>query len=320
MINKFYVYELWDPIKNEPFYVGKGTRRRYYNRVEEHLKQAVGRIKIKKGSNGHKINRIRHILSLGSTPIIKIVFETPDEAQAFDKEKELIKLYGRRDLNTGSLTNLTEGGDGQAGRIYTEAQKQKISLRVRGVGNPMFGKTHTPEVKNRISALKKLRPVYKHTEEWKQYLRSGNSSLKRTYLARSKPIYQIDFSGHIIKLWPSASVATKKLGYPTNTNICSCALNKNKELTYKGYYWIYEKDAAVVEGKLLNIDTLNERRLAPKIFKSIIQCDLAGNTIKLWKSALQLKRETGFRNDIISNIIRGKRKSNIYQGYSWKKA
>ena len=38
-------------------------------------------------------------------------------------EKELIKLYGRRNLETGSLVNLTDGGEGMVGYKMTEEQK-----------------------------------------------------------------------------------------------------------------------------------------------------------------------------------------------------
>jgi len=52
IINKiFYVYELWNPFKNLPFYVGKGKNERY----TDHLKEAIHN----NGVNRHKINTIK---------------------------------------------------------------------------------------------------------------------------------------------------------------------------------------------------------------------------------------------------------------------
>jgi hypothetical protein len=51
------------------------------------------------------------------------VFETAVEAEAFAKEIELIALYGRRNTSTGTLFNLTDGGEGASGAVKTEAHK-----------------------------------------------------------------------------------------------------------------------------------------------------------------------------------------------------
>ena len=42
-----------------------------------------------------------------------------------DKEKEFIALYGRKNNNTGILANMTEGGDGTLGAVYTEERRKK---------------------------------------------------------------------------------------------------------------------------------------------------------------------------------------------------
>jgi hypothetical protein len=70
----FYVYEIWDPLKNEPFYVGKGTMGSSISRYQCHLRDAL---RSEDEFHSHKDRRIRKIFSLGAEPLCKIVFETP---------------------------------------------------------------------------------------------------------------------------------------------------------------------------------------------------------------------------------------------------
>jgi hypothetical protein len=51
---------------------------------------------------------------------------------ACNMEIGIIESYGRLDLGTGLLINLTSGGDGNIGVIRTEEQRKQISERQRG--------------------------------------------------------------------------------------------------------------------------------------------------------------------------------------------
>ncbi len=308
---KFYTYELWDPIKNEPFYVGKGTNNPGYVRHSKHIKMANNTIK-DTDPNRHKIHRIKKILSLGYTPETKIVFETDIEEEALNKEIELIKLYGRRNLKTGCLTNLTPGGEGFTQEYFTQEKRDEISKRVSGSGNWMYGKTHTPEARKAISDAHKGRTNYYHTEEWKRYLSSEESYLRK----RGKSVYQIDTNGNIINKWKTCLEAAVKLNYPNYINIYSAA--KYKYRRYKGFYWLYEEDVKIENNKLINIDELNELRLDTRSNKSIIQYDLEGNIIKTWKSAMDIVRSIGCVKQILHNVVCGKRKNKVYKGFIWK--
>lgn len=108
----FYVYVYKDPrpTKNlQTVYVGKGTGERMY---------AHWRAKV------HKNKGFGSFLALlrreQREPVIEQVATFEDEAAAFVEEMRLIALYGRRDQKSGSLFNLTDGGEGFVGAIRTE--------------------------------------------------------------------------------------------------------------------------------------------------------------------------------------------------------
>ena len=75
---------------------------------------------------------------------IDIIYNNLENQEAKELEIFLIKLYGRRDLGLGNLTNLTNGGDGALGKITSSDVKLKISKSLlgknKGINNPMYGK------------------------------------------------------------------------------------------------------------------------------------------------------------------------------------
>ena len=111
---QFYVYVYLDPrpVKlNQPVYVGKGTGDRDLSHWS-------------KGSHNKPLQDfLSHLRGRNMTARVERVFETDDEQEAFAKEMQLIDLYGRRDLKTGTLFNRTNGGEGPSGWVKTDAQK-----------------------------------------------------------------------------------------------------------------------------------------------------------------------------------------------------
>lgn len=111
----FYVYVYRDPRptkNNQPVYVGKGTGDRDISHWS-------------KGSHNKPFQDfIAHLKQRGFVAICQRVFETEDEEIAFAKERELVALYGRRDLGTGSLFNRTDGGEGASGAIRTAEERE----------------------------------------------------------------------------------------------------------------------------------------------------------------------------------------------------
>lgn len=135
----FYVYVYRDPRPtkgNQPVYVGKGTGDRDISHWS-------------KGSHNKPFQDfLSHIKRRGLAAVCQRVFETEDEQEAFAKEKELIALYGRRDLGTGSLFNRTDGGEGASGAIRTEEERE--ALRVDSLD-----KWQRPEYRAKVVAAQK---------------------------------------------------------------------------------------------------------------------------------------------------------------------
>jgi hypothetical protein len=99
----------------------------------------------------------------GIKPSIELI-EALDEDHAFFLEECLVSLLGRKDLGTGTLLNLTEGGRGPRGLKWSDASKQKLSNAQRGrvlpdewkqkIGKAMTGKPQSAEKGAKISAAK----------------------------------------------------------------------------------------------------------------------------------------------------------------------
>jgi hypothetical protein len=144
----FYVYVYRDPRPNkniQPVYVGKGTGDRDLSHWS-------------RGSHNKPFQDfLSHIKRKGLIAICTRVFESENEHEAFAKEIELITLYGRRDIGTGTLFNRTDGGEGASGFQKTEAQKETDRINTtNNWKNPEYAKKvytaqkiaqNTPEAK-----------------------------------------------------------------------------------------------------------------------------------------------------------------------------
>jgi hypothetical protein len=116
------------------YYIGKGRPRRPYGKRKEGIKPPRDRDRI------------------------LILHSGLSEQTAFDFEEKLILFYGRKDLGTGLLRNMTNGGEGVSGWIPDEDWRKKKSESMSGEGNPMYGVSHPPEKIRQI--MKKRKESY----------------------------------------------------------------------------------------------------------------------------------------------------------------
>jgi hypothetical protein len=211
---KYYVYRWIRLDKNEPFYVGIGTKTK--NDIEYGtFTRAVA---------DKKNNTIWKDIKDKTSILIQIVLESDDYEFIKCKEKEFINLYGRIDLGTGCLANMTDGGEGTVGVIVSEN-----SRKLRGIN-----------AKNRIrcqsSYIKMTNTRKKNNFMQTQETKDKISSTK------SMPIIQWSLDGKYIKLWKSASQAARVLQISKESITQAACLSNKKVYTSAGYIWTYEKD------------------------------------------------------------------------------
>lgn len=136
--NCYYVYaflrecDSYIAPKLTPYYIGKGKHSRFL-----------------KSSN-------RRVLPPKDKSLIVFIASGLTEKEAFNLEKFCIRLYGRVDNSTGILRNMTDGGEGLSGYLFSEEERAKRSDRAKNrkpEENPMKGKSHTQQHKEYMSAI-----------------------------------------------------------------------------------------------------------------------------------------------------------------------
>ena len=123
------LYRHWRLDKNEVFYVGIGKE-------ESRAFDFLRRNKIWKGiKNRSEIS-------------VDIVARDLTWEQACELEQLMIGEYGRIDLGTGRLVNLTDGGDGSFG---VKQSQETIAKRT----SKLLGRKNTEETKRKMSEVRK---------------------------------------------------------------------------------------------------------------------------------------------------------------------
>lgn len=130
-MNNWYVYKHIRSDKNEPFYIGIGCKKDF-GRAYEFTKS--------------KRNTIWYNIYNKTSITVEVLFENLNKQEASLKEQELISIYGRIDLNTGTLANMTDGGDGIWNCKRSDECKYKLRESKLGDKNPMYGKIQSTEL------------------------------------------------------------------------------------------------------------------------------------------------------------------------------
>lgn len=138
-----YVYRHIRLDKNEPFYIGIGK--------EDDGKYV--RAYQKGSSRGNSV--IWKRIAKKTDYKVEILLDNLEWKEAGAKEIEFIKLYGRIDRGTGTLANLTDGGDGNLGLVHSEEALKKISEASKNRRGNWICKKMSEESKAKMSLSKK---------------------------------------------------------------------------------------------------------------------------------------------------------------------
>lgn len=241
-LNKYGVYCVYRHLKpnGEVFYVGIGsnTKRPY----AKSNRSKYWKNKVKKYPN-YEVDILKTGLS---------------KEDACELETILISWYGRLDLETGSLVNLTNGGESTYGRVMEDWQREFMSETFKGrwVGkdNPNYGNKWTDKQKEYMSDLKKkqyetgevkvnLEACKKGIEERDRRWRE-NPQLKiemQKKISKKHNIYEylkIDKeSFDILEVYQNRlEVLDKNKGYKTSPLLSVC---NGWKASYKGFIWRY---------------------------------------------------------------------------------
>jgi hypothetical protein len=157
-----YVYRHIRLDKNEPFYIGIGSDENHSRSRERYNR-----------------NGLWKIIATKSEIEVEILLDDLTYKQAQEKEKEFIALYGRKNNNSGILTNLTDGGEGNLGTIITEETRKKLSIAHKG-NKSRTGHILSEETRLKMSIARtgKKMPIF--TEEHRKKLSMAKIGKKQS--------------------------------------------------------------------------------------------------------------------------------------------
>ena len=172
MGRSFYTYLHCKP-NGDPFYVGKGSAARGHNvyRRNPHHRNVVAKY--------------------GAKSIKAYIFPCASEREAF--EDEVHQISQLRDSGY-ELVNLTYGGEGPTGRVFSQETRSKMAAAHLGVkisaetiakrSASLRGFKHSQETRDKMSSSQRGKT---HTEDTKGKLALANIGKKRTHVQTFSP-------------------------------------------------------------------------------------------------------------------------------------
>ena len=139
--NRFYTYTYLREDKT-PYYIGKGSAKRIYVRNRRYVKAPKDKS--------------------------RIIFlkKNLTEEEAFKHEIYMIAVFGRKDLGTGILLNMSDGGQGSSGYKHTKKAIDKIR-------KSSTGRVVSEQTRKKISESHKGKKGHKLSEEHKLKISSA---------------------------------------------------------------------------------------------------------------------------------------------------
>ena len=191
--------------KNEPFYIGIGSDNAY-----------------KRANDKKNRNTIWNDIIAKTDYEVDILFDNINWDDACKKEIEFISLYGRKDIKTGILANLTNGGEGKVGFNVTNETRNKLSKAATGrkmavetiekIKLKNIGKKRSEETKKKLSESHKGIKVFGriNSKETREKISIANKGKKRKPLSEETK-RKIGLANKTKKHLPISDETKKKL-------------------------------------------------------------------------------------------------------------
>jgi len=182
MLRKWYIYCLVDPRTNEVRYVGWA-----YNvekRVRDHVRKA-------RKQHNHKASWLVQLENEGLRPLYWVLESgTGNWAEA---EQRWIAFYRAEDAQ---LTNLTDGGEGIVGYVFSAEIRARMSAAKRGrklspehiekVAGSLRGRKRSRDVVQKITKARRSGKGWSVSEETKEKIRQTVTGFRHTVEAKAK--------------------------------------------------------------------------------------------------------------------------------------
>jgi len=331
-----YIYRHIRLDTNEPFYIGIANDNNNYNYTRAYKKTREG-------------NCYWNYIVKNFGYEVEIVMDGLTWDQACEKEKEFINLYGRANMYTGVLANLTDGGEGNFGIVMTTGSRLKLSKAFSKKVNQYtlngeFIKTHdsctlaAAEIGACVTNISGCANLKKsnyssggYVWRWFGEVKSGDIEINQSRLnftSCKRPIKVYYANGAFFSRYESVTSASVDLGIPTS--YISTVLT-GKTQTSCGYMFAYDdgnydkigtpvyKSQAGEKNHMFGKTGNMKGRLldnSPKA-KTVLQIDKStGEIIKIHNSIKSAALYTGVNDSCISKCCKGK--SNTSGGYKWE--
>tara|TARA_R110000868_G_C10592002_1_gene739676 strand:- start:69 stop:668 length:600 start_codon:yes stop_codon:yes gene_type:complete len=160
-----YVYRHIRLDKNEPFYIGIGSDTNYQRAYSKSSRNVLWK----------KVVNVTDYQ-------VEIIMDNLTKDIAKQKEIEFILLYGKKINKTGTLVNITDGGESGSGFKHTQEAKKRIGEASKLKDYSKYDKsyTQTQEYRDKISKINKGRKMPDSMRE-KTSLRMKNRVLSEEH-------------------------------------------------------------------------------------------------------------------------------------------